>query len=90
MGDFNINAFHVTLPNNMVLQKFQMIVTEPTYNGGGLVDHVYLGNSFMKNKQESSLMRKPYFSDHDAFNCKFYLNNSQDGIDFSINELTQE
>ena len=40
LGDFNINAFHVTLPN-MILQRFQMIVTETTHNGGGLIDHVY-------------------------------------------------
>ena len=57
LGDLNINAFHVTLLNNMILQRFQMTVTEPTHNGGGLIDHVYLGNSFMKNKQASSLMR---------------------------------
>ena len=44
----------------------------------------------MKNKQASSLMRNIYFSDHDAFKCKLYLNNSEDGIDFSINKSTQE
>ena len=44
----------------------------------------------MKNKEASSLMRNIYFSDHDAFKCKNYLNNSEDGTDFSINESTQE
>ena len=67
LGDFNINTFHVTLPNNIILKRFQMIVTELTHNGGGLIDHVYLRNSFMKNKQTSSLMRNIFFSDHDAF-----------------------
>ena len=57
----------------MTLQRFQMIVTEPTYIGGDLRDHVYLGNSFMKKKEASSLMRNIYFSDHDAFKCKIYL-----------------
>ena len=55
--------------------RFQMILTEPIHNdGGGLIDHVYLGNSFMKKKQASSLMRNIYFSDYDAFKCKIYLN----------------
>ena len=89
LGDFNINDIHYALLN-MTLQRFQMIVTEPTHVCGGLIDHVYLGNSFMKNKQVSSLMRSIYFSDHDAFKCKIYLNNSEDGIGFSINESTQE
>ena len=57
LGHFNVSAFHDTLLNNMTLQRFQMIVTEPTHIGGGLIDHAYLGNSFMKNKQASSLMR---------------------------------
>ena len=35
-------------------------------------------------------MRNIYFSDHDAFKCKLYLNISEDGIDFSINKSTQE
>ena len=78
LGNFNINAIHYALLN-MTLQRFQMIVTEPTDTGGGLIDHVYLGNSFMENKQASSLMRSIYFSDHDAFKCKIYLNNSEDG-----------
>ena len=89
LGDFNINDIHYALLN-MTLQRFQMIVTEPTHVCGGLIDHVYLGNSFMKNKQASSLMRSIYFSDHDAFKCKIYLNNSEDDIGFSINESTQE
>ena len=89
LGNFNISAIHYALLN-MTLQRFQMTVTEPTHIGGGLIDHVYLGNSFMKNKQASSLMRSIYFSDHDAFKCEIYLNNSEDGIDFSINESTQE
>ena len=44
----------------------------------------------MKNRQASSLMRNIYFSDHDAFNCKIYLNISENGVDFSINGSTQE
>ena len=90
LGDFNIIALHDTLLTNMTLQGFQMIVTEPTHIDGGLIDHVYLRNSFMRNKEASGLMRNIYFSNHDAFKCKIYLNNSEDGVDFSINESAQE
>ena len=44
----------------------------------------------MRNKEASGLMRNTYFSNHDAFKCKIYLNNSEDGVDFSINESAQE
>lgn len=44
----------------------------------------------MKNMQASSLMSYIYFSDHHAFKCKNYLNDSEDGIDFSIIESTQK
>ena len=72
LDDFNINALHDTLLTNMTFQIFQMTVTEPTHIDGGLIDHVYL-----RNKQASSLMRNIFFSDHDAFKCKIYLNNSR-------------
>ena len=91
LGDFNINSFHDTRLNNTALHiRFQMIITKPTHFDGGLIDHLYLGNSPTKSNQASSLIRYIYFSDHDAFKCKVYLNNSEDGIDFSIIEPTQE
>ena len=43
----------------------------------------------MKNKQVLRLMSNIYFSDHDAFKCEIYLNNSKDGIGFSIIESAQ-
>ena len=59
LGDFNINAFHDTLLTNMTLQRFQMIVSEPTHIDGGLIDHVYLRNTF-KEKQASIKFNEKY------------------------------
>ena len=50
MGNFKIITFPDTIPNNMILQRFQMISTEQTHIDEGLIDHSYLGNSFVKKK----------------------------------------
>ena len=47
LSNFNINIFHDRLLNKIPLQKWQMIASEPT----GLIDHLHLGKTFMKNKQ---------------------------------------
>ena len=67
VGDFNIDALD---PENHylseVLSSYKMIVNEPTHLAGGLLDHVYLKNSFTEEKEIKCFVKDVYFSDHDA------------------------
>ena len=88
LGDFNINSFCYTIQNS-TLDRFQMIIKEPTHIDGGLLDHIYLENCFMRDKESTVLTRSIYFSDHDAFKCKIIKNDSINVIDFSVVETSQ-
>ena len=76
MGDFNIDALD---PENAylseVLSSYKMIVDEPTHLAGGLLDHVYLNNSFTDKKEVKCFVKDMYFSDHDGV-CFIISNNT--------------
>ena len=73
LGDFNIKILSsINVNLNNVLSKYTLLVNEPTYISGSLLDQVYVNNdslqNFLLNKIEIVSI---YFSDHDA--TKFTL-----------------
>ena len=76
VGDFNIDALD---PENAylneVLSSYEMVVNEPTHLAGGLLDHVYLKNSFTDKKEVKCFVKDVYFSDHDGV-CFTISNNT--------------
>ena len=66
VGDFNINFLES--PNELIITQitsngFHQIVTLPTHEKGGLIDHVYIKN--VREQIEVSL-NFPFYSDHAA------------------------
>ena len=62
MGDFNFPADEAnSFTEFMNAAGFQQIVTEPTHDGGNIIDHVYIRNVSCKIFQHYV-----YFSDHSA------------------------
>ena len=73
LGDFNIDILNsININLNNVLSNYTLLVNEPTYISGSLLDHVYVNNDslqkFLLTKIEIVSI---YFSDHDA--VKFTL-----------------
>ena len=66
VGDFNIDFLKT--PDEFIIRQivsngFKQIVTSPTHEKGGLIDHVYIKN--VTDKLEVTL-RFPFYSDHAA------------------------
>ena len=66
VGDFNVDL--LKSPNHqifefMVKNGFLQLIKEPTHNGGGLLDHVYVRVDQAVSKIDSFF---PYYSDHSA------------------------
>ena len=64
VGDFNIDFLNK--PNELIITQimsngFNQIVTSPTHDKGGLIDHVYIKNVIEKVEVHLSF---PYYSDH--------------------------
>ena len=74
-GDFNINAQdqEQTSTLQQMLQDYQQLVQEPTQLEGGILDHVYVRKSFLKDFKVDCFMKCAYFSDHDAIKVKLSL-----------------
>ena len=73
LGDFNIDILNnINVNLNNVLSNYTLLVNQPTYISGSLLDHVYVNNDslqkFLLTKIEIVSI---YFSDHDA--VKFTL-----------------
>lgn len=49
-----------------VLTEYVVMVTEPTHNDGGLLDHMYLQIQFLMGKQANSKLDSVHISDYDA------------------------
>lgn len=68
LGNFNIyplsNEVHADIDN--VLTEYVVMVTEPTHNDGGLLDHMYLQIQFLMGKQANSKLDSVHISDYDA------------------------
>lgn len=68
LGDFNIdplcNEVYADIDN--VLTEYVVMVTEPTHNDGGLLDHMYLQIQFLMGKQANSKLDSVHISDYDA------------------------
>lgn len=68
LGNFNIyplsNEVHADIDN--VLTEYVVMVTEPTHNDGGLLDHMYLQIQFLMGKQANSKLNSVNISDYDA------------------------
>ena len=86
LGDFNNNAFctdsHTSLKH--ILSDYNILVFEPTHLDGGLLDHVYVSNSFCVNIATTVVIKNIYFSDHDAVKLQITLRSNND-IEESIN-----
>ena len=70
LGDVNIDILNsININSNNILSNYTLLVNEPTYITGSLLDHVYVNNGslqkFLLNKIEIVTI---YFSDHDAVN----------------------
>ena len=68
LGDFNIDILNsININLNNVLSTYTLLVNEPTYISGSLLDHVYVNNDslqkFLLNKIEIVSI---YFSNQDA------------------------
>ena len=73
LGDLNINALDsINDGLRYVLSNYRLIVNEPTHISGGLIDHVYVKETFLMNKTVSASVLGVFFSDHDA--VKFSIN----------------
>ena len=73
LGDFNIDTLNsININLNNLLWNYTLLVNEPTYISGSLLNHVYVNNEslqkFLHNKIEIVSI---FFSDHDA--VKFTL-----------------
>ena len=68
LGDFNINALskeaYAGVSN--VLIRYKLMVSEPTFMDGGLLDQLYLMKRFLVRKHVNSTVKIIYFLDHDA------------------------
>ena len=68
LGNFNIyplsNEVHADIDN--VLTEYVVMVTEPTNNDGGSLDHMYLQIQFLMRKQANSKLNSVHISDYDA------------------------
>lgn len=68
LGNFNIyplcNEVHADIDN--VLTEYVVMVTEPTHNDGGSLDHMYLQIQFLMRKQANSKLNSVHISDYDA------------------------
>ena len=71
LGDFNINGFEQNENLENILVDYTLIVKQPTHLLGSLLDHVYIKNSFKDNISIKCMVKKFFFSDHDA--VKFQL-----------------
>lgn len=67
-GDFNIDPLcnEVYADNDNVLTEYVVMVTEPTNNDGGSLDHMYLQIQFLMRKQANSKLNSVHISDYDA------------------------
>ena len=89
LGDFNLDAlcYDSCNPLQQRLENYKLLVSEPTYMDGGLLDHVYIARSFSTNKLSTTGIKNVYFSDHDSvklqIKCKM-LDNMDENIDFTI------
>ena len=63
LGDFNINGFEQN--------DYTLIVKQPTYLLGSLLDHVYIKDSFKDNISIKCIVKNIFISDQDA--VKFQL-----------------
>ena len=71
LGDFNINGFEQNEHLENILADYTLIVKQPTYLLGSLLDHVYIKDSFKCNISIKCIVKNIFFSDHDA--VKFQL-----------------
>ena len=57
MGDFNIDGFDDYMNHRLVnlLGDFELIINEPIHLDGGLLDHVYLSRTFIKENKPPHL-----------------------------------
>ena len=67
MGDFNFDALNDqhNLPIS-IRDKYKLIVNRPTHLSGGLLDHVYIKDTFLDKITYQTLIQNIFFSDHDA------------------------
>ena len=72
LGNFNTDAFdsdnYASLSN--FLERYSMVVRDPTHLSGSLIDHVYLSNATLDNFQANATIKNIYFSDQDAVNLE--------------------
>ena len=72
LGDFNTDAFDLnnysSLSNS--LERYSMVVQDPTHFSGSLIDHFYLSNAILDKLQATETIKNIYFSDHVAVNLE--------------------
>ena len=72
LGDFDTDAFNSN--NNASLSKslerYFMVVRDPTHLSGSLIDHVYLSNATLDKLHVTAKIKNIYFSDHDTVNLE--------------------
>ena len=72
LGNFNADAFdsdnYASLSN--FLERYSMVVRDPTHLSGSLIDHVYLSNATLDNFRVTATIKNIYFSDQDAVNME--------------------
>ena len=72
LGNFNTDAFdsdnYASLSN--FLERYSMVVRDPTHLSGSLIDHVYLSNATLDKFQATATIKNIYFSNQDAGNLE--------------------
>ena len=74
LGDFNVDAFDsdACAKLHYILSNYRLVVKEPIDLDGALLGHIYLHKLFLS-KNVNALVKNIYFSDHDAVNWKYWL-----------------